>query len=76
MTPETLCSGLVHFTRINDGLVPGAGIVVQRCELVNDDGSLALETPEAMEVLNYFIDLTKIKRSTPLLHRLKVWVDR
>ncbi|MFS0858120.1 ABC transporter substrate-binding protein [Paenibacillus taichungensis] len=31
-------------------------------KLVNDDGSLALETPEAMEVLNYFIDLTKNKK--------------
>lgn len=28
-------------------------------KLINDDGSLALDTPEAQEVLNYFIDMTK-----------------
>ncbi|MCM3748055.1 sugar ABC transporter substrate-binding protein [Paenibacillus pasadenensis] len=31
-------------------------------KLVNDDGTLALDTPEAKEVLDYFIDLTKNKK--------------
>ncbi|CAM4246193.1 multiple sugar transport system substrate-binding protein [Paenibacillus endophyticus] len=31
-------------------------------KLVNEDGSLALDTPEALEVLNFFIDLTKNKK--------------
>ncbi|MNO42417.1 putative ABC transporter substrate-binding protein YesO [compost metagenome] len=31
-------------------------------KLVNDDGSLAMDTPEAQEVLNLFIDVTKNKK--------------
>ncbi|SDT25361.1 carbohydrate ABC transporter substrate-binding protein, CUT1 family [Paenibacillaceae bacterium GAS479] len=31
-------------------------------KLVNDDGSLALDTPEAKEVMDYFIDITKNKK--------------
>ncbi|MFC0331190.1 ABC transporter substrate-binding protein [Paenibacillus sepulcri] len=31
-------------------------------KLVNDDDTLALDTPEAQEVLNFFIDLTKNKK--------------
>ncbi|KQN97853.1 ABC transporter substrate-binding protein [Paenibacillus sp. Leaf72] len=31
-------------------------------KLVNDDGTLALDTPESIEVLQYFIDLTKNKK--------------
>lgn len=31
-------------------------------KLINDDGTLALNTPEAKQVLDYFIDLTKNKK--------------
>jgi multiple sugar transport system substrate-binding protein len=31
-------------------------------KLINDDGTLALDTPEAQEVLNFFIDVTKNKK--------------
>ncbi len=31
-------------------------------KLINEDGTLALNTPEAQEVLSYFIDLTKNKK--------------